>query len=309
MKLILGILILSMTLSASGQEFSGFLQMNREPVDPAKLKKVYDHFTGSEFSEIAHDLAKRVGENPVLQGSIPQDKQSKPWTHSLGLTLANAWRFHTNYAARKEPLGKVFDVLMSVLQDDAVGAGRRIALGEISTRLYWGRLPGTHDKSLPPLQDTISRLSAIALDPEEDVALRKALVPVLFEHGDPNEYLDLAIEITSGEKDSLAIAEAFRFATPVRYCERLTKENRAKYLNHAFKLLQRINDKKSGTGYFLASHIGSFVGVQPVRPGQGAFAPDQRLDEYQGKNGLTEAFFQKTVDNAMDWWTNNKGKY
>jgi hypothetical protein len=306
MKRLLTALIVFMTLSSFAQNV---FRLNQEPVDPAELKKTYNRYAGSAFPTIAHELAKRVGENLSLESYIPNEKLAQPWTHSLSLTLSQAWRFHTDYAARKEPRGKIFGILMNVVEDDEVGPGRRIALGEIATRLHWGSYPVTNDESLPPIEDTVRRLSTIAQDQNENAELRRAVVPILYQYGDPNAYLDLAIELTSPETSPLAIAEAFRFATPVRNSDRLTPENVARYLNHAFQLLEDIDDKKSGTGYFLAMHIGAFVGVEPVSPGQGSFAPDQRLPEYQGEHGLKDSFFQATVDNAMKWWAENKNKY
>lgn len=306
MKSALAILVLCMTLSVSGQNL---LRWHQEPIDPVELKRVYDHYVGSEFAEIAQELAKRVGVNQPHQSHIPQEKLAEPWTHSLSLTLSSAWRFHTDYAALKEPVGKKFEILMAVLENRDVRSGRRLALNEIATRLHWGSYPVTKDGSLPPNSDTIRRLRAIAFNRQEQTELREAIVPILFEHGDPNDYLELAIELASLKSDPLAIAASFRFATPVRISDRLTKENRARYLNYAFRLLESIDNRKSGTGYFLAVHIERFVGVLPVRPGQGSFAPDQTLDEYQGENGLTASFFQKTVDNASEWWMKNKSKY
>ncbi|MEK7952820.1 hypothetical protein [Luteolibacter soli] len=277
------------------------------PTDPVELKKIYDHYTGSKFADIAHELAKRVSEQLDLRGYIPEEKLAEPWTDSLQLTLSQAWRYQMDSVARKETYGEKFGTLMSVLEDPKVGQGRMYALAELHTRIYWGNQHG--DKSLPPMEETLARLSAIALNKAEGTELRLALVPILYEYGDPNEYLDLAIELSSLEKKPHRMAEAFRLATPVTSADRLTKANRAKFLNHAFELLRRIDDKKSGTGYFLAGHIGNFVGVSPVRDGQGAFSPDQTLPEYRVDHGLTESFFQKSVDNAMEWWMNNWSQY
>ena len=306
MKRLLTALIILTTVSSFGQNV---FSLNQEPVDPAELKKTYNRYVGSEFSTIAHELAKRVGDNPSLEGYIPNEKLAQPWKHSLSLTLSRAWRFHADYAARKEQRGKIFEILMNVVEDDEVEAGRRIALSEIATRLHWGHSTVTNDESLPPIEDTVWRLFTIAQDQNENAELRRAIVPILYQYGDPNAYLDWAIELTSAESSPLAITEAFRFATPVRNSDRLTPENFARYLNHAFQLLEDIDDKKSGTGYFLAMHIGAFVGVEPVRSGQGSFAPDQRLPEYQGERELKDSFFQATVDNAMKWWAENKNKY
>ena len=225
MKRFLAALIVLISVSSFAQNV---FRLNEKPIDPVELKKMYDHYMSSEFSAIAHDLVMRIGENPILHGYIPNEKLAEPWTHSMALTLSKAWRFHTDYAKRKEPLGKIFEVLMKVVEDDEVGNGRRIALGEIATRLHWGSYLVTNDDSLPPIEDTIRRFSIIAQDQHENVALRRAIVPILYQYGDPNVYLDLAMELTSAETSRLAIAEAFRFATPVRNSDRLTAENRTR---------------------------------------------------------------------------------
>lgn len=306
MKTLLTVILFFTTISTFAQNV---FRLNQETVDPAELKKTYDHYAGSKFSAIAHELAKRVGENPSLEGYIPNDKLARPWTHSLSLTLSQAWRFHTNYAARKEPRGKIFEILMTIVENDEVGAGRNIALGEIATRLRWGRKPV--DQSLPPLKETVRRLSEIAKDKREGNFLRRMIVPILYEHGDPNKYLDLALELTSKEKSPLAIAEAFRFATPSRNSTKLTAENRAKYLNYGFSLLEEVNDKKSGHGYFIAMHLGAVAGVKPIIKGESPFKPNQKLARYdQSKGGsMAPFYFQDTVDNALNWWSQNKHKY
>jgi hypothetical protein len=287
------------------------VMMGGGETDPVKLKTIYDRYTGSKFADIAHELARELGENPDLTtGIIPAGRDATPWGYNLSFTLRHAWEFHTDTARRKEPYGANFELLLSLVEDAKVGPGRTWALHELSNRLYWGSQTVTGDGSLPPMEETIRRLRVIALDKaEKDFELRREIVRVIYQHGDPNEVLDLAIELSSREGDPHRVAAAFQAAMPVEGAKRLTKENRAKYLSHGFLLLGRIDDGKSGTGYFLAGHLGSVIGIEPVRQGQSPFAPDQRLPEYQGKHGLGEAFFQKTVDEAMAWWEKHRGEY
>ncbi|MES2922205.1 MAG: hypothetical protein V4819_11700 [Verrucomicrobiota bacterium] len=73
--------------------------------------------------------------------------------------------------------------------------------------------------------------------------------------------------------------------------------------------MEKIDDGRSGAGYFLAIHVGHFLGIPPVRGGKGSFVPDQQLREYQGPHGLSESFFQDTVTNARKWWDANKARY
>jgi hypothetical protein len=305
MKTLLSITICILNLPVWGQTFG---KIDEKHIAPDELKRVYDYYVNSEFSDVAHELAKRTGDNPVLQGYISDDHLKSPWKHSLELTFSSAWQLHTDYATLKETRGKKFETLMKVLEDKKVGSGRSLALQAIATRLHWGRQTPI-DTSLPPMENTVDRLRTIVFDKSEGDSLRNAILPVLYEHHDPSEYLELAIELSSKQHTPLTIAEAFRFATPIRGSAKLSKQNRSKYLVHAFQLLTAIDDKMSGHGYFLAMHIGSFIGIEPVRDGQGPFAPDQRLKQYQGKHGLKDTFFQKTVDNAIDWWEQNKQRY
>jgi hypothetical protein len=55
--------------------------------------------------------------------------------------------------------------------------------------------------------------------------------------------------------------------------------------------------------------LGKFVGIQGLDAWKHAFTPDQNLPQYQGKNGLTDSFFQDTVSNARKWWLDNSNQY
>jgi hypothetical protein len=39
------------------------------------------------------------------------------------------------------------------------------------------------------------------------------------------------------------------------------------------------------------------------------FAPKQSDPKYKGENGLKDAFFIETVENALRWWEDNKSAY
>ena len=154
------------------------------------------------------------------------------------------------------------------------------------------------------------RLRVIAFnEAEKDLSLRQEIVQVIYQYGDPNGVLDLAIGLASRETDPFRAAEAFQSMTPADGAMQLTKENRAKFLSHGFLLLGRIDDGKSGRGESMAGHLGYVIGIKPVREGQSPFAPDRMLPEYGGGRGLTEAYFQKSVDEAMAWWEKHAGEY
>ena len=300
--------------------FAGFFHLNAtaqsldssaEKLDEQERKKIYDRFIGEDFSKVASELARGApGERYCPAGYVSHELLQSPWKGSLGFVYGRAWAHHANfdYQAGTEGLGEHMETLLTVLEDRGVGSGRGAGVSEIARYLRWNRSQTT-DESLPENEAILRRVRAIAVDDREPDGLRRFLLPTLFEYDDPNPYLDLAMELASREGTPLAKAEAFRFAVPVRDASSFNPSNRAKFVRHAFSLLEEIDDKHSGKGYFLAMAIGSFLGVQPVASGQGAFAPDQRLEKYQGEHGLTDAFFQKTVENAMDWWEANKADY
>ena len=200
---------------------------------------------------------------------------------------------------------------MKVLEDRSIESGRLLALRDISTRMYWGLSTLPQDKSLPPVESVMTRLNEIANDETESYFLRSMILPVLFKHDDPNLYLDLAIKLADRKPFPGDRAQAFCFSMPVVQWEKFSEANKIEYLEYTYPLLKEINDGKTVSGYFLALHIGAILGVEPVDSlhGQGSFAPDQRLPQYQGKNGLSDSFFQATVDNALAWWKENRRLY
>ncbi len=275
----------------------------------ASRGQAYQRLTSAEFPVIAAKLATLIGTHPLFTNLWPGITQ--PWAEPqlseddrIASTLYQLWSYHTEPG---KPHGQNLGLMLALLEDAAVGTGRSLALSAVSSQLHFGDV--FSDPSQPSLDRVLTRLDRLAHDPRQPGDLRRRVVTILFEHGDPNNYLDLAIELSAAEATSSRQAESFRFCTPTRQSSKLTRENRKKYLKHSYQLLGKIDDGRSGSGYFLAMHIGEFVGIPPVRSGQGAFAPDQRLPQYQGPHGLTESFFQDTVINALKWWNDHKVEY
>lgn len=268
----------------------------------------YCRLAEGDFASFAGRLATLIGTHPVLTGIGPRTKT--PWLEAqlvpsdrIGCTLSQLWNVLTPPTTER---GRLILLLLEILEQPAVGAGRSLVIEELKSRLHYGIEYG--DKTLPPLHDITTRLGRFARDDTQPTHLRRRVVEILLEHGDPNEYLDLAIAL-SNEGDALRRSETFRFTTTMLQPERLTAQNRKRYLSHCVALLESIDDGRTGKGYFLAMHIGRFVGVKPVRPGQGAFAPDQRRQMYQADGGLNQAFFQDTVNNARRWLRNHPSEY
>jgi hypothetical protein len=271
--------------------------------------QAYERLAAADFPAIAAKLATLIGSHPVHTGLGPRTEQ--PWSEPglsegdrIGCTLRQLWSRHMKAAKTR---GQHIDLMLAILEDASIGAGRRLAMAEISSRLHFGR--AFADPSLPPLDGVLPRLDRLASDAKQANDFRRPLIAILFEHGDPNQYLELAIRVSSLEDTLLGQAEAFRFCTPTFESDRFTEANRKKYVRHCFELLEKTDDRRTGTGYFLAMHVGEFLGIPPVSAGQGSFAPDQGLPRYQGGNGLSESFFQDTVNNALKWWDENKIQY
>lgn len=280
-------------------------------VGPKERGEAYRRLMVATFPTIGKKLATLIGKqrfSALCRGA----NTAEPWNEArlenweqVFCTLSQLWFLrekHSSTSSYAEELA----VFLDILEEKAVGKGRVMPLSAIKSRLN----PHTSSAMVPGLvASAVTRLEPVALDESEENALRLGVVELLFAHGDPNKYLDLAISLSNGAGGSMAISEAFRFSTPTAQKDRLTVENRKKFWHHAMKLLVGVDDGKSGHGYFLASHIGAFAGVAPVRGAHAAFVPDQRLPQYQSPNGLSESFFQDTVKNARKWWEENKGKY
>lgn len=156
---------------------------------------------------------------------------------------------------------------------------------------------------------SLERLAGDKTQPRE-IAVRAAMI--LLKKEDADTYLPTLLEACDGIEKPMARSEQFRFATEDLHIEKsLTAANDKSFLNYGFNLLNEIDDGVSGNGYFLAMHLGNFIGITPVRPSQGPFAPDQRLPEYrgEGENGYRSRLFQDTVDNAVKWWRENRQHY
>jgi len=197
------------------------------------------------------------------------------------------------------------NLMLSLLENQSIGNARYTVAQEIGNRLYWGMRE--HDASLPPFSEVQPRLEKIAQNRNEPVDLRKAIIGILLEEGDPNSYLENALALCEAESDPLPRSEMFRYII-LRHVrgDKLTVENRAKSLQYGFVLLEKVDDGHSGRGYFLAINLGHLAGVEPMIRGDQPFRPDLHLQQYKGPHGLTEAYFQETVDNARKWWREHR---
>lgn len=272
--------------------------------------QAYYRLTSVEFHLIAAKLARLVGDHLVSTGIEPTTKE--PWKETrlderdrIACTLWQLWRQHFE---TKRPRGEDIELLLGLLEGPSVGRGRHRVAVELDSRLHADSLYG--DQSMPRKQDLLSRLERLVPDPvepEEPEAVQSYILALLFRHGDQNKYVDLALRVSSTVDKPMRRAELFRSCTQSCRAGKMSEENRRKFLCYGYRLLEEIDDGHSGSGYFLALHLGQFIGVAPVGTNNSPFMPDSRLPEYREPRGLKKKlFFQDTVNNARKWWEENK---
>ena len=265
----------------------------------------YARVIKADFTAIAPKLLTLIATRRSMIGVGYPTKE--PWREErlkpedrISYTLYQIWHACTNAAPEQFTY---FPLFLDLLDHAPAGDARDLVIGALRARLDFGH--HTH----PITAKVLPRLDRLVRDDAYPLPLRRMLLEILFKYADPNDYLELAMALTR-EGPSFQQAEVFRSATPVNQAARLTPANRKKYLTHCYGLLHAINDGHSGGGYFLAGHIGDFVGVKPdAYGGDGSFKPNQRLPQYEGRGGLNDSFFQDTVNNALKWWEEHKAAY
>lgn len=226
------------------------------------------------------------------KGFLPNWTTNKPWMKlsypvHVRVRCASETIWYT-VVAKASP-GSIADVLV----ESAVGSGavaeRLLYLTELRHRHYSERTRG--------------RLERIAKDHTQPAPIVLAATEILVQRADANVYFPDLLKACDRIENILDRSEQFRRVTD-DLRGKMSLENQNRFLDYGFSLLRRINDGRSGRGYFLACHLGRFIGIPPVRDGQGEFTPDQRLPRYHtsvNDGALNELFFQETVDNALRW--------
>jgi hypothetical protein len=280
-----------------------------ETVSAEVRAEAQDRLAAAEFRSIMPRLAGLIHSHQIEFGlrsgiASPCDKPEKLTERArIGCKLRQLWRLHM--AAAKADRQDV-ELMLDLLENPSVGEGKRLVIWDLTTRIQIA-LDHYQWSFLPTLQEVMQRLERFVRDTREPDHIRRVLLVILLRHGDQNKYLDLALELSDTGATSLGGSDLFRHCTEALRPDKLSPENRRKYLHRAFSLLEQVDDGHSGHGYFLACQLGGFVGVP--REGQGSFVPDSRLPEYRGPHGLREQFFQDTVSNACKWWEENKATF
>jgi hypothetical protein len=247
------------------------------------------------FSEVGTQAVQTICSSRGF--GIYNPMTSKPWleercpeSERIRYAAGTIWRAVTERAEA----GSLSEPLAKLCLEDRPEGERLFYLNALFYRHY-GQLAKAalerlaHDKAQPP-----------------EIGVKAA--EILVQRVDADVYMRVLIDACDRIKDSSPRSERFRFATE-RLAGKISADSRKAILNYGFAQLRQIDDGKSGRGYFLAMHLGSIIGIKPIRDGQGAFAPDQRLQQYQGEHGLKDSFFQDTVNNAQEWWRKHERDY
>src|ERR1039458_7776296 len=188
----------------------------------AECQRAYEKLTHADFASIASKLAMLMGGPVELPSGVlsigdlklvysPPKLPFPALIDALGprppplWTLGNLWRYQLNAF---KPRRRSLPILLPIVESHGLGRdGRFIALSEIDSILSFEA--DDTDPSLPPLEDTLRHLDVLAKDAHETVPFRRELVTILYREGDPNRYLDLAIELSS--RESVPVTELQQF--------------------------------------------------------------------------------------------------
>lgn len=276
-------------------------------LDESELKLRYEHFVEQDFSLIAKELVSQMSLFPVTSGIKPSYDQTTPWKYGLPWTLYSAWQHHVQNINNNPVNADTLNVLVTVLisTENDKGTGRHNVLHELNNQL--NRLKGTEQLLLEQTK-VLKRLTAIVTSNMEPLSMRMAALRTLIIHEGINHHINQIIKLTTvNQSDSeLKQVKAMSYlisASPVKTLSQLSQVNKNRYLYHAFELLNLNHDGKTGRGYFLALHLETFLSLEPAQ--HHVFKPDQSLKQYQTARGLSDDFFQQTVDNALQWWQGN----
>jgi hypothetical protein len=307
MKLMSTVCALTICAKAYGNDLDVLASTNTPPSEAARL---YGALTNSPFESIASQLAAFIKMRSAIPGGEsvrcispqtehPWDEEQLTKREQVMFTLQQLWgHFLPDDNARKRHI----DLLLTLVEDHSLGTARERPLLDIRICLQSSQVNGY--AGLPPLGALLRRLEVLARDQKTPALLRQSMVGILWAHGDPDAYLDLAIALTSSEQTMSKRWAVFRECTPAYSYQqaKLSALARYKLLSYGFSLLNDLDDGKSGIGYGLALHLGDHVKT--------SFAPDMRLPQYRDQSSnLSERYFQETVDNARRWWRENESRY
>jgi len=259
--------------------------------------QAYERLSNADFSTFAAKLLRLPGAHSFAHEGV-EIRTQRPWSDPA-YTLRQLWKNRT-YDLPTDPF-------VSLLDDPSIGDGAFWMMERLEGVLQG--LRSSLDKSPPSIESVLKHLENFAIAPHQSISLRRTIVGKLIEHGDPNRYLDLAIELCSVENSPSGRAEAFRFClrTPA---SRLSEPNRKKVVRRLFQWLEAMDDGHSGSGVGAAETVGAFAGVPAEHGSDRPFVPDPKLPQYKKEDGnVDESFFQDTVRNARKWWEEHKAEY
>lgn len=239
------------------------------------------------FEKIAPTIIRAFNENQPFYGINPVGE--KPWNNDrltpndrLYIMAGMVWQHHMN--TRNDPAKA--KTMLALLQNTALKEEKLFLITYI-----------TYDMWCPEAEEYLAKL---ARDLKNPLDLRQHAVVALLNKCDINKYMPLGIAIIRAHKEGLPRSQAFNSVTNMG--NRLFTLNRgtmSSVLSVGFKILSDLPENKLRDGYFVARQLGYILKEK------NGFAPDQKAKKYQGKHGLTDEFFTDTVENALNWYSQN----
>jgi len=272
-----------------------FQELTAPGTSGERLDAIVTELSARPFAEAGPQALQEIVRH--WGGGIYNPSTDKPWleercSDSEKVRYAASAIWH-GILERAEP-GSLAEPLAKLAQAPRPELERLMALGALRSRHF-------DERAREPLE-------RLARDPSQPPEIGTKAAEILVRKVDANAYLRDLFAALDRIEDPLTRSERWRGAT-ADLGEELSVESTSSFLAYGFAQLGLIDDGESGIGYFLALDLGKFLRIPPIRPGQGAFAPDQRLPRYQGAHGLNDVFFQETVDHARSWWRENQSRY
>jgi len=299
------ILALALTLCLRTARADDLDQLADPTITGDERGQVYARLKEVPFPPIAARLLTAIDSHPVHACKV---RPTKPWSDAnlsegdrIACTLQKLWEAQL---ARAKTPGQNIEVLLNLIDDTSLGKVRGLPVNDVFVCL--GATRRSPDPAMPPLEMILKRLERPAFDSKEPADLRAHIVRILYKHGDPNRYLDLALQISSTGQTLDEQVSLLVYSACLNQSQRLSTENRAKYVQRCGALLERTGFEDTALAWVMASQFGDFLGIPPERPGLGAFVPDYNKPEY--KNGA-KRWDEDTIKNARAWWAKHKLEY
>lgn len=244
-----------------------------------------EELKASDVARNAEGVLKLMRENvwPTEPGIGP-----KPWMSDLHSHRDKVWYaagavWKELFSGRSDPAK--CRVLLALLEAHSDDYSRYVVLDAL--RSHWT------DEAEQPVRKLLDAMAS-----SDDTKVGCAAL--LMSHR-PEQYACKVIDLMEQPGASLALRERlFRTPEPASVT-RVDTHQKKRWVRAGFRLLddqRKTEPSKARIGYFVATELGELVGTQ--------FKPDPKHPKYRSKGGLSDAFFDETVEAALAWWSKNQ---